>query len=69
MCSGIAVDLAGVASANKVNCSGILCSVELTDVGVDGNTGEVAVENSLAIFVNFTESNCSHTCSAEAEGV
>jgi hypothetical protein len=53
--AGNAEGLARVSSANNVNCSGVLGTVKLADVGMDGNIGPVSGEDSLAIGFDFTE--------------
>jgi hypothetical protein len=59
--------LAGIASANNVNCSGILAAVELANVLVDRDSGPVPGEDVSAIGLDFAECCCPHSCPFEAE--
>jgi hypothetical protein len=65
--AGRAKGLAGVSSANKVNCSGVLVAVELADVAVDRDSGPVASQHPLAIRIDLTKGGGAHSGSFEAE--
>jgi hypothetical protein len=59
--------LAGIASANNVNCSGVLLAVELADVVVDWDVWPVPLEHPSAVGLDFAEGDGSHPSPFEAE--
>lgn len=65
--SGNREGLAGVSSANKIDCSGVLAAVKLADVAVDGDAGLVSGKHLPAISIDLTKGGGSHSCSFESE--
>ncbi len=57
---GNAERLAWVSSANKVDWTDLLCG-EGSDVAVDRDSGPVLFEDGLAVGLDFTEGNRSHS--------
>lgn len=65
--SGNAEGLAGIAPADKVDVSSIVCSIQLADVGMDGDSRPMLSEDGAAEGIDFTEGDGSEARLFEAK--